>query len=81
MFAIFFHDVLIASSSSFIKCPLDRHIFQTITLECSLSKCIHKWNNQIVSPSFEQVFDTQTNSTLLLFRFFYLVKNSEEFLR
>ena len=60
MFAIFFHNVLIASFSSFIKCLLDRHIFQTLTLECSLSKCIHKWNNQIVFPSYEQVSDTLT---------------------
>ena len=81
MFAILLHNVLIASSSSFIKCHLDRLIFQTLTLECSLSKCIHKWNNQIVLPSFEQVVDTLTNSPLLISRIFYLVKNSEELLR
>ena len=64
-----------------LNAHLDRLLFQTLTLECSLSKCIHKWNNQIVFPSFEQIIDTPMNSKLLISRFFYLVKNSEELLR
>ena len=75
------NSALIATARSFPKCMSDRHNFQTIALECSRSKCIHKWNNQIVFPSIEQVTDTHMNSTLLLSRIFYLVKNSEELLR
>ena len=78
MFVIFFHNILIASFSSFTECRRIAYIFQTITLECSLSKCIHKWNNQIVSPSFEQVLDTLTNSTTLDFSDLLSCQNSEE---